>query len=112
MVLFSLYGERERDLEWDLVRDLCRGGDRVSFNEAGDPGAEDGLALVGRSTLVPLRGGCDAVAFVSGPDSTISPSEGTDGDLDLGRDMFTFEGFKRHVCTVLFSWVHFTQLLE
>lgn len=59
----------------------------MSFNDAGDLGAEDGLALVGRSTLVPLRGGFDAVAFVSGPDSTISPSEGTDGDLDLGCDM-------------------------
>ena len=25
---------------------------------------------------------CDVVAFVSEPDSTISPSEGVDGDLD------------------------------
>lgn len=59
----------------------------MPFNDAGDLGAEDGLALVGRSTLVPLKGGFDAVAFVSGPDSTISPSEGTDEDLDLGCDM-------------------------
>ena len=95
MVLLSLYGERERDRERDPVRDLCRSGDRVPFNEAGDLGAEDRLALVGRSTLVPLRGGCDAVAFISGLDSTISPSEGTDGDLDLASDMLgTFKGFK------------------
>lgn len=88
--MFSLYGERERDLDRDLVRD------RVPFNDAGDLVAEDGLALVGRSTVVPLRGGFDAVAFVSGPDSMISPSEGTDGDLDLGCDMFAmFEGFNK-----------------
>lgn len=90
--MFSLYGERERDLDRDLVRD------RVPFNDAGDLVAEDGLALVGRSTVVPLRGGFDAVAFVSGPDSTISPSEGTDGDLDLGCDMFAmFESQQRRV---------------
>lgn len=32
---------------------------------------------------MPLRGVCDVVAFVSEPDSMISPSEGVDGDLDL-----------------------------
>jgi hypothetical protein len=41
------------------------------------------LILVGRSTLVPLTEVCDVVAFVSDPDSMISPSEGVDGDLDL-----------------------------
>lgn len=32
---------------------------------------------------MPLRGVCDVVAFVSEPDSMISPSDGVDGDLDL-----------------------------
>jgi hypothetical protein len=34
--------------------------------------------------MLPLTEFCDVVAFfVSEPDSTISPSEGVDGDLDL-----------------------------
>lgn len=50
---------------------------------------------------MPLRGSCDVVAFVSEPDSMISPSEGVDGDLDLrdaiarmerARDFQTFKG--------------------
>ena len=49
------------------------------------------LALVGRSTLLPLRGNCDVVAFVSEPDSMISPSEGLDGDLDLRDAMMPVE---------------------
>jgi hypothetical protein len=44
------------------------------------------LILVGRSTLVPLTEVCDVVAFVSDPDSMISPSEGADGD-DLREAM-------------------------
>lgn len=80
--LLSRYEERdrERDLERDLVQDLR--GDLLPLNE-GDLGAEDVLALVGRSILVPFRGDFDAVAFMSEPDSMISPSEGVDGDLDL-----------------------------
>lgn len=31
---------------------------------------------------------CDVVAFVSDPDSTISPSEGVDSDLDRREAMF------------------------
>lgn len=42
---------------------------------------------MGRSISVPLRGVCDVVAFVSEPDSMISPSEGDDGDLDLRDSM-------------------------
>lgn len=79
--LLARYGERDPDLERDLVHDLCRRGDPLPFSDA-----EGELALGGRSTLVPLRGGFDAVAFVSEPDSMISPSEGVDGELDLRRD--------------------------
>jgi hypothetical protein len=32
---------------------------------------------------MPFMEVCDVVAFVSDPDSMISPSEGVDGDLDL-----------------------------
>jgi hypothetical protein len=60
------------------------------LNDAGDLGAGEILALVGRSTLLPLRGKCDVVAFISEPDSMISPSEGVDGDLDL-REAMMFE---------------------
>jgi hypothetical protein len=31
---------------------------------------------------------CDVVAFVSDPDSTISPSDGVDSDLDRREAMF------------------------
>jgi hypothetical protein len=57
------------------------------LNDAGDLGAGEVLALVGRSTLLPLRGKSDVVAFISEPDSMISPSEGVDGDLDLREAM-------------------------
>lgn len=75
------YGERDLDLDFDLSQrnDLER--------EAGDLGAEI-LVLVLRSTLMPLTEVCDVVAFVSEPDSMISPSEGVDGDLDR-RDAIT-----------------------
>jgi len=85
--LLSRYGEREPDLERDLVHDLRRRGEALPFRDARDRGAEGELALGGRSTLVPLRGDFDAVAFVSEPDSMISPSEGVDGDLDLRCDV-------------------------
>lgn len=74
--------DRDRDLERDRVHDLR--GDLLPLNE-GDL-AEDVLALVGRSILVPFRGDFDAVAFKSEPDSMISPSEGVAEDLDLSRD--------------------------
>jgi hypothetical protein len=43
---------------------------------------------------MPLRGGFDAVAFISEPDSMISPSEGVDGDLERLRDAMVTD---RHV---------------
>lgn len=53
----------------------------------GDLGASGRLGLVGRSMLVPLKGVFDAVAFVPGTGSTISPSDGSDGDRDRGWGM-------------------------
>jgi hypothetical protein len=57
----------------------------------------DGLSLARRLTMVSLTEFCDVVAFfVSKPDSTISPSEGVDGDLDLrdammgNKEVFSF----------------------
>lgn len=40
--------------------------------------------------MLPLRGSFDVVAFVSEPDSMISPSEGVDGDLDLRDAMVVY----------------------
>lgn len=34
---------------------------------------------------------CDVVAFVSDPDSTISPSEGVDSDLDRREAMLLYK---------------------
>lgn len=34
---------------------------------------------------------CDVVAFVSDPDSTISPSEGVDSDLDRREAIFLIQ---------------------
>jgi len=55
--------------------------------------ADEFLTLVGRSTLLPLRGNCDVVAFVSEPDSMISPSEAVDADRDLCGAMALTGGF-------------------
>lgn len=82
---------REGDLV--LVLDLRWRGDLL--NDAGDLGAGE-LALGGRSTRLPLRGSCDVVAFVSEPDSMISPSEGVDGDLDL-RDAILRPSAERYI---------------
>lgn len=45
--------------------------------------------------MLPLRGSFDVVAFVSEPDSMISPSEGVDGDLDLRDAMVILPGSLR-----------------
>jgi hypothetical protein len=75
----------------------------------GDLSAEEVLSLGGRSTLVPLRGGFDAVAFISEPDSMISPSEGVDRDLERFRDAIlptvTLSKFEYHRLVKLVSFL-------
>ena len=51
--------------------------------------------------MLPLRGSFDVVAFVSEPDSMISPSEGVDGDLDLRDAMVILPGSLRDPGDVL-----------
>lgn len=73
----------------------------------GDLGASGRLGLVGRSMLVPLKGVFDAVAFVPGAGSTISPSDGSDGDRDLGcgilRDLNNARGKSRYLLITSFG---------